>query len=64
MSKIIPYNDFINEGYKENIKMVLMELKDASDEEIAKISDILSRKLTWGNIHDIAKIVHVKIEKS
>jgi hypothetical protein len=47
MSKIIPYNEFINEGYKENIKILLSSLKDASEEELAKVSDILSRKLTW-----------------
>lgn len=65
MSKIIKYNEFeISESNRDNLKIVLSSLKDASDEDLAKVSDLLSRKLTWGNIKDIADIINVEIEKS
>jgi hypothetical protein len=66
MSRIKLYEDFeTNEASNmENLKLVLSSLKDASEEEITKVSQLLYSKLTWGNIKDIADVVHVQIEKS
>ncbi len=62
--RINKYDEFTNEGYAENLKLVIASIKNASEDEIEKISQILRPKLTWGNIKDIADVMHVEIQKS
>lgn len=62
--RINKYDEFdMNEGYAETLKLVVSSIKNATDEEIEKISQILRTKLTWGNIKDIADVMHVEIQK-
>lgn len=66
LMQVVPLEESIeeslNEGNLENLKIVLSALKDASAEEIEKISEKIYNKLTWGNILDIAQIVGVEKE--
>lgn len=62
---IAKFSEFdISESNRENLKLVLSSLKNANEDELNAIANILTNKLTWGNIQDLANIVHVKIEKS
>ena len=50
----------LGESYSENIKVILDSLKNASEEQIEKISGMISKKLTWGNIVELAEVLHLE----
>lgn len=50
----------LNENNLESLKLILKELKDASEDEINKIVEIMKPRLTWGTIYDMAGVVGVQ----
>lgn len=65
IKKFTEVNENLNEGNLDSLKVILQNLKDASEEEINKICSILNPRLTFGLIHDMAEVVGVedKIKK-
>lgn len=62
MKNIKVYESFeVNEkSNAENLKVILASLKDATDEQVEQISNMLSKKLTFGNIMDMAEVFHIE----
>lgn len=51
----------INEASNvENLKLILAALKDASQEQLDKIAALVGKKLTYGNIMDLAHALHLE----
>lgn len=50
----------LNESNLESLKLILKELKDATDEELNKIVDIIKPRITWGTIYDMAGVVGIQ----
>jgi len=52
--------DSVNESNMESLKLILQNLKDATDEEINKICNILNPRMTFGLIHHMAEVLEVQ----